>query len=64
MHMMTDRVFAGMQKVASIFGIGGISQGVAGDVVRRLADPDLSDAEFQALQTEVAGRGYELTAVG
>ncbi|MEO5590654.1 MAG: hypothetical protein ABIS03_13785 [Gemmatimonadaceae bacterium] len=61
--MMTERVFAGMQKVASIFGIGGISQGVAGDVVRRLADPDLSDAEFQALQDEVAGRGYELTAV-
>ncbi len=62
--MMTDRVFAGMQKVASIFGIGGISQGVAGDVVRRLADPDLSDAEFQDLQLDVARRGYELTSVG
>lgn len=61
---MTDRVFAGMQKVASIFGIGGISQGVAGDVVRRLADPDLSDVEFQALQADVASRGYELTLVG
>jgi hypothetical protein len=61
--MMTDKVFAGMQKVVSFFGIGGISQGVAGDVVRRLADPDLSDAEFQALQAEVANRGYELTPV-
>jgi hypothetical protein len=64
MQMMTDRVFTGMQKVASVFGIGGISQGVAGDVVRRLADPDLSDAEFQALQVDVARRGYELTPVG
>jgi len=61
--MMTDRVFAGMQKVASVFGIGGISQGVAGDVVRRLADPELSDTEFQSLQAEVASRGYELTPV-
>jgi len=61
--MMTERVFAGMQKVASIFGIGGISQGVAGDVVRGLADPNLSDEEFQALQADVALRGYELTQV-
>jgi hypothetical protein len=61
--MMTDRVFAGMQKVASIWGIGGISQGVAGDVVRSLADPNLSDAEFCALQDDVALRGYELTPV-
>lgn len=61
--MITGRVFAGMQKVASVFGIGGISQGVAGDVVRSLADPDLSDADFQALQASVALRGYELTPV-
>jgi hypothetical protein len=61
--MMTDRVFAGMQKVASIFGIGGISQGVAGDVVRSLADPNLGDDEFRALQTDVARRGYELSPV-
>lgn len=59
--MMNDRLFKGMQKVASIWGIGGISQGVAGDVVRRIADPDLTEGEFHALQAEVATRGYELT---
>jgi hypothetical protein len=59
--MMNDRLFKGMQKVASIWGIGGISQGVAGDVVRRIADPNLTEKEFRTLQEEVASRGYELT---
>ncbi len=59
--MMQDRLFKGMQRVASIWGIGGISQGVAGDVVRRIADPNLTESEFRKLQEEVAGSGYELT---
>ncbi len=59
--LMNDQVFKSMQKVMSIFGIGGISQGVAGDVVRRIADPNLSEEEFRTLQADVASRGYELS---
>lgn len=58
--MMAEHVFKGMQKVASVWGIGGISQGVAGEVVARIADPNLSDEDFRALQEDVATRGYEL----
>jgi hypothetical protein len=60
---MTDRFFTGMSKVVSMFGIGGISQSVASDVVARCADPTLSDAEFEALKRDVAKRGYSLELV-
>ncbi len=59
-RMVSEHIFKGMQKVASVWGIGGISQGVASDVVATIADPNLSEEDFRALQADVASKGYEL----
>ena len=60
---MSDILFKAFAKGTSVFGIGGISQSVAGDVVARCAEPNLSDEEFEALAQRVAEQGYKLEMI-
>lgn len=57
---MSKLLFKSMSLLASVAGIGGISQSVAGHVVAKCADPTLTDSEFNELVEEVAKEGYEL----
>lgn len=44
--MITEFFLNGMSNVVSVFGVGGISQSVAGHVVARCADPNLTEEEY------------------
>lgn len=62
-HLLGKSIFKTIERFATISGIGGISQSVAGEVVSRCADPNLTEEDFQKLVAEVAEQGYELTYV-
>ena len=49
-------------RFVSLPGIGGIAQTVATELLARLADPSLSDADFEELQAEARAKGYRLEA--
>lgn len=61
--MVSEALLLTMSRVVSVFGIGGISQSVAGQVVTKCADPNLTEEEFRQLAAEVATQGYELEYV-
>lgn len=61
--MLEKTFLKGVSNFVSVFGVGGISQSVAGNVVARCADPNLTDEQFEALAKEVEKEGYELTLV-
>jgi hypothetical protein len=55
-------MFKTLSRFVSMAGIGGIAQTVFTDLLARLADPNLSDEEFRALQDDAARAGFELEA--
>lgn len=60
---MSAIVFRCLSRFVAMAGIGGIAQSVATDLLARLANPALTDQEFQSLQREAEERGYALERV-
>ena len=57
---MVSGIVAGLSRFVSLAGIGGISQTVANELVAQLADPDLSERDFQRLVKKAESMGYVL----
>lgn len=60
---MLKSMLRAVSHVCAIAGVGGISQSVAGHVVAKCADPNLTEEQFRQLIEEVSKEGYELKYV-
>lgn len=52
--------FRAASRFVAMAGIGGIAQSVATDLLAKLAEPKLTDEEFEKLKKEAEDRGYVL----
>jgi hypothetical protein len=52
--------FSFISRFVAMAGIGGIAQSVASDLLAKLSNPNLSNAEFDILKRDAESRGYIL----